>query len=108
MEKTIKIKIKKGDIVMVITGNYKGKSGRVLEVDYDNNKVLVEGINLIKRHTKPNAKNSKGGIIKKEAPLQVSNVMVMDPKSSKPTRVGRRLNDNGKLVRFSKLSGEEI
>jgi large subunit ribosomal protein L24 len=108
MEKNIKLKIKKGDIVMIIAGNYKGKSGRVLSVDYDTNKVLVEGINIIKKHTKPNAKNSKGGIIKKEAPVHISNVMVMDPKLHQPTRIGRKLDEKEKLVRYSKKSGEEL
>jgi large subunit ribosomal protein L24 len=108
MENKIKLKIKKGDIVMVITGNYKGKSGRVLSVDYDVHKVLVEGINIIKKHTKPNAKNTQGGIIKKEAPVHISNVMIVDPKMHVPSRIGRQLNEKGKLVRYSKKSGEEL
>jgi len=106
--KNLKLKIKKGDTVMVITGNYKGKTGRVLEVNKDKGKAFVEGVNIISKHTKPNQKNPDGGIIKKEAPIQISNLMLVDPKTNKPTRVGRKLNDNNKLVRFSKNSGEVI
>jgi large subunit ribosomal protein L24 len=103
-----KIKLKKGDTVMVISGNYKGKTGRVLSVDAEAERLLVEGVNMVKKHTKPNAKNNKGGIIKKESPLNISNLMLVDPKTSKPTRVGRKVNAKGKLVRYSKKSGEEI
>jgi len=93
---------------MVITGESKGQKGRVLEVNKEKDKVLVEGINMVSKHTKPNAKAPQGGILKKEAPVHISNLMVIDPASGKPTRVGRRLNDKNKLVRFSKKSGEEI
>jgi len=93
---------------MVITGNSKGKTGRILEVLRDKDKVLVEGVNIISRHTKPNQKHPDGGIIKKEAPIHISNVMLVDPKSSQPTRVGRKLNDKDELVRYSKKSGEVI
>ena len=103
-----KLKIKKGDQVMVITGESKGQKGRVLEVIRDKDRVLVEGINMVSKHTKPNAKSPQGGIIKKEAPVHISNLMVVDPASGKPTRVGKRLNDKNKLVRYSKKSGEEI
>jgi large subunit ribosomal protein L24 len=103
-----KLKIKKGDQVMVITGESKGQKGRVLEVNREKDRVLVEGINMVSKHTKPNAKAPQGGILKKEAPVHISNLMVIDPASGKPTRVGRRLNDKNKLVRFSKKSGEEI
>jgi large subunit ribosomal protein L24 len=103
-----KLKIKKGDQVMVITGESKGQKGRVLEVNRDKNRVLVEGINMVSKHTKPNAKAPQGGILKKEAPVHISNLMVIDPASGKPTRVGRKLNDKEKLVRYSKKSGEEI
>ena len=105
---TPKIKIKKGDTVMVIAGNYRGKSGRVLSVLIDENKAFVEGINLIKRHTKPNQKNNKGGIVTKESPINISNIMLIELKTHKPTRVGRRLDDKGKLVRYAKKTGEEI
>lgn len=103
-----KLKIKKGDQVMVITGESKGQKGRVLEVIRDKDRVLVEGINMVSKHTKPNAKSPQGGILKKEAPVHISNLMIIDPASGKPTRVGKRLNDKNKLVRYSKKSGEEI
>ena len=103
-----KIKLKKGDTVMVISGNYKGKSGRVLSVDAETERLLVEGVNMVKKHTKPNAKNNKGGILKKESSLNISNLMLVDPKLNQPTRVGRKYNEKGKLVRYSKKSGEEI
>jgi len=103
-----KLKIKKGDQVMVITGESKGQKGRVLEVNREKERVLVEGINMVSKHTKPNAKAPQGGILKKEAPVHISNLMVIDPASGKPTRVGRKLNDKNKLVRYSKKSGEEI
>jgi large subunit ribosomal protein L24 len=102
-----KLNIKKGDLVKVIAGAAKGKDGKVLMVMVDKRKVIVEGINLVSKHTKPNAKHPKGGIIKKELSVDISNVMLLD--SSKiPTRVGRKLDKNNKLVRYSKKSGEEI
>ena len=103
-----KLKIKKGDQVMVITGESKGQKGRVLEINREKERVLVEGVNMVSKHTKPNAKSPQGGILKKEAPVHVSNLMVIDPASGKPTRVGRKLSDKEKLVRYSKKSGEEI
>ena len=102
-----KLHIKKGDTVSVIAGEAKGQKGRVLEVDREKSKALVEGVNLVSKHTKPNAKAPQGGIIKKEAPVHISNLMVIDPASGKPTRTGRRLNEKNKLVRYSKKSGEE-
>jgi large subunit ribosomal protein L24 len=103
-----KLHIKKGDTVVVITGNYKGRKGRVLEVIRKTNRAIVEGVNMVKRHSKPDAKNPQGGIIEKESSIHISNLMLVDPKTGEPTRVGRRLNDKGKLVRYSKESGEEI
>ena len=103
-----KIHIKKGDQVMVITGESKGQKGRVLEVDRVKNRVIVEGINLVSKHTKPHSKAPQGGIVKKEAPIHISNLMLIDPTSGKPTRIGRKLNSKNKLVRYSKKSGEEI
>jgi len=103
-----KLHIKKGDTVAVIAGESKGQKGRVLEVNRDKNKALVEGINMVSKHTKPNSKAPQGGIVKKEAPIHLSNLMLIDPTSGKPTRIGRRLNDKNKLVRYSKKSGEEI
>ena len=93
---------------MVITGESKGQKGRVLEVNRDKEKALVEGVNMVSKHTKPNSKSPQGGILKKEAPVHLSNLMLVDPASGKPTRIGRRLNDKNKLVRYSKKSGEEI
>jgi large subunit ribosomal protein L24 len=103
-----KLHIKKGDTVVVNTGNDKGQKGRVLEVFTKTSRAIVEGVNMMKKHTKPNAETPQGGIIEKEAPVHISNLMLVDPKSGEPTRIGRRLDDNGKLVRFSKKSGEEI
>ncbi len=103
-----KLHIKKGDIVMVISGEDKGHSGRVLEVLVKEQRAIVEGLNMIKKHAKPSAKNPQGGIISKEAPIHISNLNVVDPKTGKATRIGRRLNENGKLVRYAKKSGEEI
>ena len=103
----MKLKIKKGDTVKVITGEYKGTQGKVLEVLPKENKALVEGCNMVSKSTKPSAAAPSGGIIKKEAPIHISNLMVVDAKGN-ATRVGRKLNDKGKLVRYSKKSGEEI
>lgn len=105
--KRIKLKIKKGDIVKVIAGDYKGRQGRVLRVFPSQNKAIVEGINIVKKHTKPTAKKPQGGIIEIEAPIHISNLMLIDNKGN-PTRVGRRRNEQNKLVRYSKKTGEEI
>jgi len=93
---------------MVITGESKGQKGRVLDIDRNKNRAIVEGVNLVSRHTKPHSKAPQGGIIKKEAPIQISNLMLIDPTSGKPSRIGRRLNSKNKLVRYSKKSEEEI
>ena len=103
-----KLHIKKGDTVMVISGESKGQKGRVLNVDRAKERAIVEGVNTVSKHTKPNAKSPQGGIIRKEAPIHISNLMLVDRASGKPTRIGRRLNDKNKLVRYSKKSGEEI
>ena len=100
--------IKKGDTVVVIAGNSKGQEGKVLEVVREDDRAIVEGVNMVSKHTKPNAKSPQGGIIKQEATIHVSNLMLKDPKTGKPTRIGRRLDKKGKLVRYSKKSGEEI
>jgi len=102
-----KLKIKKGDTVKVIAGESKGQQGKVLEVMLADRKVLVERVNLVSKHTKPNAKNTQGGIVKQEAPIHISNVMLVDPASGNTTRVGRKEVD-GKLVRYAQKSGEVI
>ena len=101
-----KFHIKKGDLVYVNAGVDKGKQGKVLEMFPEQERAIVESINMVSKHTKPNAKNPQGGIIKKEAPIHISNLNVVDPSTNKPTRVGRKLNDKGKLVRYAKKSGE--
>ncbi|MFN6092711.1 MAG: 50S ribosomal protein L24 [Bacteroidota bacterium] len=103
----IKLKIKSGDVVKVIAGDHKGAEGKVLRVDREKNKAIVEGVNMVSKHTKPNAQNTQGGIVKQEAPINLSNLQVVDPKSGKATRIGRKLVD-GKLIRYAKKSGEEI
>jgi len=107
MSGKVKLKIKKGDNVTVIAGDDKGKKGRVLEVLIADNRAIVEGINMVSKHTKPNAKHPQGGIIKQEAPLQISNLMVNDGEGN-PTKVGRRMGEKGKLVRFAKTTQAEI
>ena len=103
-----KLHIKKGDTVYVNSGESKGQQGRVLEVIRKTDKAIVEGINLVSRHTKPNAKSPQGGILKKEAPVHVSNLMLVDPATGKPTRIGRKRNKQGDLVKYAKKSGEEV
>lgn len=103
-----KLHIKKGDIVIVNAGEDKGKEGKVLSVDPKKQRAIVEGVNMISKHSKPSAANPNGGIIKKEAPIHISNLNVKDPKTGVATRIGRKEGENGKLVRYSKKSGEEI
>jgi large subunit ribosomal protein L24 len=100
-------RIRKGDTVYVNAGNDKGKTGKVLSMDPEKGKAIVEGVNMVSRHTKPNAKQPQGGIVKKEAPIHVSNLNLIDPKSGKPTRVGFKV-EGDKKVRIAKKSGEEI
>jgi large subunit ribosomal protein L24 len=102
-----KLHIKKGDTVIVNSGVNKGKEGKVLQVFPDKQRAIVEGINMVSKHTKPNADNPQGGIVKKEAPIHISNLNVKDPSTGKATRIGRKMVD-GKLVRYAKKSGEEI
>lgn len=103
----MKLHVKKGDTVMVIAGEDKKKTGKVLKVYPEKNRAIVEGINIQKKHTKPNARNTQGGIVEQEASIHISNLMVMDGKQA--TRIGRRLDEKtGKIVRYSKKSGEEI
>lgn len=104
-----KLKIKKDDTVVVIAGTSKGKEGKVIKIFPATNRVIVEGVNLISKHTKPNAANPQGGIVKQEAAIHISNLMIVDPKSGDATRVGRKIDEKtGKLMRFSKKSGEVI
>ena len=105
---SVKLHIKKGDMVYVNAGDNKGQQGKVLKVDAAKQRAIVEGVNMCKKATKPNAQNPQGGIIEQEAPIHISNLQVLDPQSGKPSRVGRRVNAEGKLVRFAKKSGEEI
>lgn len=103
-----KLHIKKGDTVYVLSGEDRGKQGRVLSVDAAKNRAIVEGVNIVSKSTKPSAKYPQGGIVKMEAPINISNLSLIDPKSGKPTRVGIRVNDKGEKVRYAKKSGEEI
>ena len=103
-----KLHIKKGDTVIVNAGNSKGKTGKVLSVLVDKQRAVVEGVNIVSKSTKPTAQHPQGGIIKQEAPIHISNLNVVDPKTGKATRIGRRMGANGKLVRYAKKSGEEI
>ena len=95
-------------MVQVIAGDNKGQQGKVLKVEVTKQRAIVEGVNLCKKATKPNAQNPQGGIVEKEAAIHISNLQVLDPKSGKPKKVGRKLNAKGKLVRYAKKSGEEI
>ena len=103
-----KLRIKKGDTVYVNAGNDKGKTGKVLTVFPEKDRVIVEGINMVSKHTKPNSKNPQGGIVKQEAGIHISNVQLMDPSTGKPTRVAMKVNAEGKKIRVAKKSGEEI
>ena len=103
----IKLKIKSGDTVKVIAGDHKGSEGKVLRVDREKNKAIVEGVNMVSKHTKPSAKNPQGGIVKKEAPIHISNIALIDPKSKSATKVGIKV-EGDKKVRFSKKSNQVL
>ena len=103
----IKLKIKTGDTVRVIAGDHKGSEGKVVKVDREKNKAIVEGVNMVSKHTKPSAKNPQGGIVKKEASIQISNISLIDPKTKETTRVGIRV-EGDKKVRFSKKSNQVL
>ncbi len=103
-----KIHIKKNDSVIVLAGNDKGKKGKVLKVIVDKRRAIVEGVNMVSRHTKPSAKNPQGGIVKQEASIDISNLSLIDPKSGKATRIGIKVTEDGKKIRVAKKSGEEI
>ncbi len=102
-----KLHIKKGDTVYVNAGNDKGKTGKVLEVITSKDRAIVEGVNIVSKHTKPSPKYPQGGIVKQEASVHISNLQVVDPKTGQPTRIGRKVVD-GKKIRYAKKSGEEI
>ena len=104
-----KLHIKKGDIVYVNTGEDKGKTGRVLKVLVEEKRAIVEGVNMVTKHTKPNAKSPQGGRVEKESSIHISNINPLDPKSGKPTRIRRKRDDKSKkIVRYAKRSGEEL
>ena len=103
-----KLHIKKGDTVFVNAGKNKGQTGKVLQVLVDKQRAIVEGLNMVSKSTKPSAKNPQGGIVKQEAPIHISNLNPVDPKTGKATRIGRKLNAEGVRVRYAKKSGEEI
>ena len=109
----MKVKIHKNDNVIVIAGNDKGKTGKILKVFPKESRVIIEGVNIRKRHTKPTQNNPQGGIMEKEAPIHISNVMLLDPKSNEPTRIGAKIildekTGKKKRARISKVSGEMI
>ena len=103
-----RLHIRKGDTVKVLAGDDKGKEGKILEVNTEKKRALVEGVNIMTKHTKPSAGKPEGGITKVESFVHISNLMLIDPASGKATRTGRKLNDKGKLQRFSKKTGEII
>lgn len=108
INKQIKLHIKTGDTVKVIAGDDKGKAAKVLSVDKAKSRAIVEGLNMITKHVKPTAASPQGGIVKKEAAIHISNLMLVDPKTGDAVRTGRKANENGKLVRYSKKTGEVI
>ena len=103
-----KMHIKKGDTVIVLAGEDKGKTGKVLQVLKEKEQAIVEGVRIVTKSAKPSAKNPQGGFIKMEAPIHISNISLIDPKSGKPTRISIKKTDDGKKVRSAKKSGEEI
>ena len=103
-----KFKVKKGDQVKVLAGESKGKEGRIVRVIPKMNRVVVEGLNMIKKHQKPSASNPQGGIVEMEAPIHISNVALVDPSTNEVTRVVRKLDENGNIVRYAKKSGEVL
>lgn len=108
LNKIPKLHIRKGDMVRVISGDGKGKEGRVLRVLVSKQKALVEEINMVSKHNKPSQANPNGGIVRQEAPIHISNLMVIDPKSGQATRIGRQRDENGRWVRIAKKSGQEL
>ena len=108
INKQTKLHVKTGDTVKVIAGDDKGKTGKILSIDTQKQRAFVEGINMVTKHVKPTAAKPQGGIEKKEASVHISNLMLVDPKSGEATRIGRKMGDNGKLVRYAKKTGEVI
>jgi large subunit ribosomal protein L24 len=108
VNKTAKYHVRTGDTVEVIAGNSKGQKGRIKQVLTKNSRVIVEGINIIKKHVKPNAQNPQGEIKEMEGTIHISNVMLVDPSTGKATRTGRRENEQGKLQRYSKATGKLV
>ena len=108
VRKVAKLHVRKGDTVIVIAGNDKGKKGKVLEVIISKSRAIIEGVNMITKHVKPSANSPEGGIEKTEAAIHISNIMAVDPSTGDATKIGRKLNDQGKLQRFSKKSGDLI
>jgi len=104
----IKFKLRKGDLVKVIAGDAKGYQGKITEIIFSESRALVEGANMVTKHTKPNAASPNGGIIKKEAPIHISNLAFIDSKTGLTTRIGKKKDENNKLIRIAKKSGEEI
>lgn len=104
----VKTHIRKGDTVKVIAGNDKGSTGKVLEIFLSKNRAIVEGVSMVTKHVKPSATNPEGGIQNTEAAVHISNLMVVDPSTGEPTRIGRKPNDEGKLQRYAKKSGQFI
>jgi len=104
--KKIKLKLKVGDIVRVMRGRSKGKEGKIIFIDTEKQRAIVEGANIVKKHEKPSAKNPQGGIVEKEAPIHISNLMILV--DGKPSRIGRRLNSKGKLERYAKKTNETL
>ena len=102
------LRLKKNDTVRIMTGEFKGQTGKIIRVDPQKNVAYVEAKNLVKRHTKPSPKNQQGGIVEKEAPIHLSNLMLLCPKTNKPTRIGVRILENGKRVRYSKKAKELV
>lgn len=107
-DRRVKMYVKKGDTVYVVSGKEKGKTGRVIKVLRSKNTALVEKLNIVKRHQRPTQANPTGGIVEKEAPIHISNLMLFDDKEKKPARIGRKTLSTGEKVRYSKRSGEEI
>lgn len=102
-----KLKVKSGDLVKVIAGNHKGEQGKIVRIFADKNTAIVEGVNVVSKHTKPSAQNPQGGIVKKEAPIHISNIALVDPKTKETTKVGFRM-EGDKKVRFSKRSNQVL